>query len=250
MKALLLFLILTVTLRPTCSFIKPSFEAMRRSKYVRFLEPLRDSMDPVLFDFQFRQQIISTISFFATFAVAFRSGAALSVINQVRVRVSGRVRVRVTVNVRVGVKERTTTIHQSYPNSNTNTNSDPYQPQKPSVPSGKFKDIGVRIAQFKGFRGKIFYPAVSNSQGIEAAYCTDFRETSDGMAGLVGFKHLGLSFLLAHLATAGSGAIKDAKPNTDASLPMLVYSHGYGGNMDMATYFLREIASHGIIVVG
>jgi hypothetical protein len=169
---------------------------------MRFMEPIRSND-------QFRNQIVQTITFISTFAIAFRSGAALSVINQ---------------------------------------------PQKPPSPSGKFKKIGVRIAQFQsGFRGKIFYPAAYNddstSKEIEAAYCTDYRETSDGMAALVGFKQLGLSFLLAHLATAGSGAIKDATPLKDTPLPMLVYSHGFGGNMDMATYFLREIASHGIVVV-
>jgi hypothetical protein len=154
-------------------------------------------MEPITSNDQFRRQIVQTITFISTFAVAFRSGAALSVINQ---------------------------------------------PQKPKEPSGKFKKIGVRIAQFQsGFRGKIFYPAAYNddSKEIEAAYCTDYRETSDGMAALVGFKQLGLSFLLAHLATAGSGAIKDATPLLDTPFPMLVYSHGFGGNMDMATVSLH-----------
>jgi len=48
-----------------------------------------------------------------------------------------------------------------------------------------------------------------------------------GMAGLVGFRQLGLSFLLAHLAGASAGAVLDAPAITDATLPLLVYSHGY-----------------------
>jgi len=63
----------------------------------------------------------------------------------------------------------------------------------------------------------------------------------------VGFRQLGLSFLLAHLADADSGCFADAKilPET---FPLLIYSHGYGGNMDMATYFLRNMASQGMVV--
>ena len=89
-----------------------------------------------------------------------------------------------------------------------------------------------------------------------APYLSDGRQTSDGMAALVGFRQLGLSFLLGHLADASSGCIQDA-PMIDTSkttmnnnnpLPMMVYSHGYGGNMDMATYFFRTMASKGMIV--
>ena len=154
----------------------------------------------------FRKQMMDTLLGVGGFALAFRGGAALAVIDQ---------------------------------------------PQKPMEPSGPFKSIGVRIRRFDGgFRGKIFYPAESSSESrLEAPYCTDGRETSDGMAGLVGFRQAGLSFLLAHLASAGSGSFYECQPDTSQAFPMLVYSHGYGGNMDMASYFLREIASHGVIVV-
>jgi pimeloyl-ACP methyl ester carboxylesterase len=67
------------------------------------------------------------------------------------------------------------------------------------------------------------------------------------MAGLVGFRQLGLSFLLAHLADAPSGCYDKAVP-VNEKLPLLIYSHGYGGNMDMGTYFLKQMASKGMIV--
>jgi predicted dienelactone hydrolase len=63
------------------------------------------------------------------------------------------------------------------------------------------------------------------------------------------FRQLGLSFLLGHLADAPSGCWLEAPPHrTAGALPLLCYSHGFGGNMDMATYLMREIASHGVIV--
>jgi pimeloyl-ACP methyl ester carboxylesterase len=68
------------------------------------------------------------------------------------------------------------------------------------------------------------------------------------MAGLVGFRQLGLSFLLAHLADATSGCTGNAEKNPKAHHNLLVYSHGYGGNMDMATYFLSRFARLGFIV--
>eukprot|EP00957_Ditylum_brightwellii_P079228 6025422-Ditylum_brightwellii.AAC.1 len=84
-----------------------------------------------------------------------------------------------------------------------------------------------------------------------APYCTDGRQTSNGMARMVGFRQVGLDFLLAHLANASSGCIQDAPIGNSSEkkdLPLLIYSHGYGGNMDMATYFLRTMASKGMIV--
>ena len=125
------------------------------------------------------------------------------------------------------------------------------QPRMPPL-VGPNQAVGCRIARVRtgesdgACRAKIFYPAAIDT-GVDAPYCTDGRETSDGMAGLVGFRQLGLSFLLAHLANAPSGCVLDAPPS-EGSFPLFVYSHGYGGNMDMGTYFLREIAAAGAIV--
>ena len=133
------------------------------------------------------------------------------------------------------------------------------QPRMPPV-TGPFGTVGVRIIRVQGAggdscRAKVFYPAQDRSEEedrepqavADAPYCTEGRETSDGMAGLVGFRQLGLSFLLAHLADAKSGCRLGAPPDAKGTLPLLVYSHGYGGNMDMATYFMRSgrcLATH------
>jgi len=120
------------------------------------------------------------------------------------------------------------------------------QPRLPPV-SGPFKEIGVKYVRVGGARCKVFYPADAPGE-IVAPYCTDGRATSDGMAGLVGFRQLGLSFLLGHLADAPSGCWLDAAPARTAQLPLLCYSHGFGGNMDMGSYLMRQFASHGVVV--
>ena len=123
------------------------------------------------------------------------------------------------------------------------------QPRLPPL-AGEFDSVGVRYASCGGARCKIFYPC-SKPAGEAAPYCTDGRETSDGMAGLVGFRQLGLSFLLAHLADAPSGCELEASPAEVAPeerLPLLVYSHGFGGNMDMASHLMRSFAAQGIVV--
>ena len=99
------------------------------------------------------------------------------------------------------------------------------QPCLPPI-TGEHEHVGVSYTRCGGARVKVFYPASAPSNE-PAPYCTDGRETSDGMAGLVGFRQTGLSFLLAHLADAPSGATLDAAPASTAEPPpVLVYSHG------------------------
>ena len=149
--------------------------------------------------------IPDTVTYPAAFLTAFRTGAALSVINQ---------------------------------------------PRMPSIDDTT--PVGSSVLRLpSGARVRLFYPAnsteTSSSDNTMAPYCTNGRQTSDGMASLVGFKQIGLSFLLGHLADASSGCFQDA-PMTSHKSNLLIYSHGYGGNMDMATYFFRTMASKGMVV--
>jgi len=116
---------------------------------------------------------------------------------------------------------------------------------QPRMPINDNYPVGSKIQELSSVRLRLLYPCIPTN--TTAPYCTDSRATADSMAGLVGFRQLGLSFLLAHLADADSGCFADAKilPET---FPLLIYSHGYGGNMDMATYFLRNMASQGMVV--
>ncbi|CAE7262497.1 PLA2G7 [Symbiodinium natans] len=114
-------------------------------------------------------------------------------------------------------------------------------PRQPEL-QGPYKDVGSSLERFAGLRCRVLYPAQRG--GKEAPYLSEGRATSDAMAGLVFFP----GFLLEHLGYASSGCWEDAAPLSE-NFPILVYSHGQGGNMDMGTYFLRQIASHGLIVV-
>eukprot|EP00929_Paragymnodinium_shiwhaense_P047336 TRINITY_DN24009_c0_g1_i1.p1 TRINITY_DN24009_c0_g1~~TRINITY_DN24009_c0_g1_i1.p1 ORF type:complete len:486 (+),score=90.24 TRINITY_DN24009_c0_g1_i1:57-1460(+) len=121
------------------------------------------------------------------------------------------------------------------------------QPRRPEL-DGSFQTIGSRIVSLGGLRCRVLYPAVAGSGAGEASYLSEGTKTSDAMARLVFFP----GFLLEHLGAATSGCLSDAealRPPQGGGYPVLIYSHGQGGNMDMGMYFLREIASQGIIVV-
>jgi pimeloyl-ACP methyl ester carboxylesterase len=154
--------------------------------------------------------IPTAIAFPVAFAGAFRIGAALSVIGYPRIP---------SIDTEVMIGSSTTRLPSS---------------------AG-------------GARVRLFYPTnatATTTASLYAPYCTDGKQTSDGMAALVGFRQLGLSFLLRHLSSASSGCQVDVPiiNNEETTLPLLIYSHGYGGNMDMATYFFRTMASKGMIV--
>lgn len=132
-------------------------------------------------------------------------------------------------------------------------------PRAPSIEG----QVGSRMFRLpSGTRVKLFYPttrdattnSMDGSHNNMAPYCTDGKQTANGMAKLVGFQALGLTFLLSHLSSASSGCFQNApidnttNANENSQLPLLIYSHGFGGNMDMASYLFRTMASKGMIV--
>ena len=109
-------------------------------------------------------------------------------------------------------------------------------------------------------RAKVFYPAKDGFGGNEAPYLTGGLPTAASYGRLANFP----DFMLAHLADAKAGCFFDVPPldinaesrslcktmagDDNSKLPVLIYSHGYGGNADMATYAMREISSRGVVV--
>eukprot|EP00443_Scrippsiella_acuminata_P030854 CAMPEP_0115304398 /NCGR_PEP_ID=MMETSP0270-20121206/71443_1 /TAXON_ID=71861 /ORGANISM="Scrippsiella trochoidea, Strain CCMP3099" /LENGTH=403 /DNA_ID=CAMNT_0002722485 /DNA_START=258 /DNA_END=1469 /DNA_ORIENTATION=+ len=123
------------------------------------------------------------------------------------------------------------------------------QPYQPPL-RGLYTTVGSRVDRIGGIRCRTFYPAQpSSNRDGDAAYLTEGTKTSDAMARLVFFP----GFLLEHLGAASSGCGLRSEPLLPQpgtqGYPVLVYSHGQGGNMDMGAYFLSQIASHGVVVV-
>lgn len=125
------------------------------------------------------------------------------------------------------------------------------QPTLPGLPPASAEAVGSEVTMIAGLRCRVLYPARRPGEGAaaaEAPYLTEGTGTSDAMARLVFFP----GFLLEHLGYASSGCLKGMPPDAvggPSGYPVLVYSHGQGGNMDMGTYFLRAIASYGVVVV-
>lgn len=141
-------------------------------------------------------------------------------------------------------------------------------PQPPPLPADSFtNDVGVyesRVGEDVNLplRTRIFYPSqgtssahaiaanersLTRSDATFAPYFPAGAAVSEGIASLVSFPR----FLLAHLATASSGCIHNAAPlpSPTTKLPVIVYSHGFGGNADMACYAMRRMAASGMVVV-
>ncbi|KAJ1484115.1 hypothetical protein T484DRAFT_2541958 [Baffinella frigidus] len=65
------------------------------------------------------------------------------------------------------------------------------QPRLPRALPGPFSAVGSRVVRLPGEEGarvRLFYPCDASSTHKDAPYMTDGRATSDGMAGLVGFR--------------------------------------------------------------
>ena len=126
------------------------------SRTGRITQPLRMATDPsdITAELLTRAEVIArAVAFPVAFAASFRVGAALSVIGQ---------------------------------------------PRMPSALPGPFSAVGSRVVRLPGEEGarvRLFYPCdpfwgKTAAKPNDAPYMTDGRATSDGMAGLVGFRQV------------------------------------------------------------
>jgi len=133
--------------------------------------------------------------------------------------------------------------------------------EAPSVPA----PVGSRVLRLpaRGTRVRLFYPTTPEAAAAAAA-AEEGKEGRGGMTyapyGTDG-RSMGLA---SRLAGASSGCVLDAPlavtaginggsmvgngTKAEVPLPLLVYSHGVGGNMDAATRLFGEVASRGTIV--
>jgi hypothetical protein len=114
--------------------------------------------------------------------------------------------------------------------------------------SDALSDSGAASSDDNTFRARVLYPCDFPRPGApQLRYMgagADGAAQAASLAGIVRFP----AFLTAHLADASSGVIA-APPVRAQRFPTLVYSHGFGGNAQMGTNVLSEIASHGVIVI-
>ena len=57
-------------------------------------------------------------------------------------------------------------------------------------------------------------------------------------------------FLFRKLVNIKTNSIKKATPNNETQYPLIIFSHGLGGNRTQNTIMIEELVSHGYVVVG
>ncbi|XRB23247.1 platelet-activating factor acetylhydrolase [Pseudoscourfieldia marina] len=113
-------------------------------------------------------------------------------------------------------------------------------------------EVAERHVQLAGLRTRVFYPAADDGTEGQRRYTQYTSElVANAMADLVFLPH----FLMSHLASAEakSGCVdgdEGARMSDEdvRKCPVLLYSHGFGGNADMATLMMRQVAAQGIVV--
>jgi len=57
-------------------------------------------------------------------------------------------------------------------------------------------------------------------------------------------------FLFESLTKIKTNSLKSAKPNVNETYPLIIFSHGLGGNRTQNTIMVEELVSHGYVVIG
>jgi dienelactone hydrolase len=118
---------------------------------------------------------------------------------------------------------------------------------------GRFAVAGLDLRlPSTGVRARLLYPCDPSASAPALAYmgspvADEGKAQAASLAGLVRFP----AWLTTHLADGASGVLAGgaAVPIAPGRFPSLAYSHGFGGNAQMGTRVLAEIASHGVVVL-
>lgn len=118
---------------------------------------------------------------------------------------------------------------------------------------GRFAVAGLDLRlPSAGVRARLLYPCDPSASAPALAYMgspvlDEGKAQAASLAGLVRFP----AWLTTHLADGASGVLAagSAVPVAPGRFPSLAYSHGFGGNAQMGTRVLAEIASHGVVVL-
>ncbi|KAE8900634.1 hypothetical protein PF005_g22570 [Phytophthora fragariae] len=118
---------------------------------------------------------------------------------------------------------------------------------------GPHQSIGCRSTRLGGVECRVFYPAVGGppaaSKSSRVPYLHHGRHL---MAGLGAFAKMP-AWLFHNMSNAQLAALQDAPvasaPASSGGWPVVVFSHGLAGSLELYSYVNQQLASHGHVVV-
>ena len=98
---------------------------------------------------------------------------------------------------------------------------------------------------FRRIMIQVWYPT-QDYQGEKALYIDYGDVRIQALAEQFDYK----PFLFKSLTKVRTNSLKNAKPNLNRKFPLIIFSHGLGGNRTQNTIMIEELTSHGYVVVG
>ena len=98
---------------------------------------------------------------------------------------------------------------------------------------------------FRKIMIQVWYPTQDN-QGEKELYIDYGDIRIKALADKFDYK----PFLFKSLKRIRTNSLKNAKPNLSRKFPLIIFSHGLGGNRTQNTIMIEELTSHGYVVIG
>ncbi|KAG7375705.1 Platelet-activating factor acetylhydrolase [Phytophthora boehmeriae] len=120
---------------------------------------------------------------------------------------------------------------------------------------GRHQSIGCRSARYGGIECRVFYPSsTADHQTLNASHklMQYLHHGRHLLKGLGVFSKLPAS-LFHNMSNAHLAAFQDAPvasaPQSTSGWPLVIFSHGLAGSLELYSYVNQELASHGNVVV-